>query len=299
MDKLRYFLRMMFFFIIMTACKEVSPKSERIEIGFSQGLGNHPWRDAMNHSMEIQASLHSDVILKIYKAENSVNKQIADIEKMINNNVDVIIISPIEPDSIVAVVNKAKERKIPVILVDRKINSPNYATYIGSDNEEIGREAAKYILADSKSFKKVLEIKGDDNSSPTIERSRGFEKIITQNPDTELIKVFKGFHAEEFKKTIDSMGSENFYVFAFNDDLAAKAWQVARNAGVENQIKFIGVDGLNNKDGGIQMVLDGRFNATLFYPTGGAEAIETAIKISRGQMPPIFLQDSHRNMLMH
>ena len=50
------------------------------------------------------------------------------------------------------------------------------------------------------------------------------------------------------------------------------------NAGLENQIKFIGVDGLNTKDGGIQMVLDGKFNATILYPTGGPEAIETAIK---------------------
>lgn len=272
--------------IVMTACKDASKKSDKIVIGFSQGLGNHPWRQAMNHSMEIQASLHSNVQLAISKAEGSVKKQIADIQKMIDQNVDVIIISPIEPDSIAPIVEKAYNRKIPVILVDRKINSSNYATYIGSDNEEIGKEAASYILSDSKGFKKVIEIKGDDNSSPTIERSLGFEKLINENPDTEIVKVFKGLPADAFKKTIDSMGSQNFYVFAFNDELAAKAWQVARNAGLENQIKFIGVDGLNTKDGGIQMVLDGKLNATLLYPTGGAEAIETAIKIYGGQMPP-------------
>lgn len=272
---------------LMLTCKEVSRnKSEKIVIGFSQGLGNHPWRDAMNHSMEIQASLHSNVKLTIFKAENSVKKQISDIERMISNNVDVIIISPIDPNLIIPIVDKAHLKKIPVILLDRKINSSNYTTYIGSDNEEIGEEAAKYILSDSKSFKKVIEIKGDDNSSPTIERSRGFEKIIAENPDAEIVKVFKGFHAEGLRMAIESLGSENFYVFAFNDDLASKAWQVAREAGVENHIKFIGVDGLNNKDGGIQMVLDGKFHATLFYPTGGAEAIETAIKISKGLIPP-------------
>ena len=272
--------------IVMTACKDASKKSDKIVIGFSQGLGNHPWRQAMNHSMEIQASLHSNVQLSISKAEGSVKKQIADIQKMIDQNVDVIIISPIEPDSIAPIVEKAYSKKIPVILVDRKINSSNYATYIGSDNEEIGKEAASYILSDSKGFKKVIEIKGDDNSSPTIERSLGFEKVINENPDTEIVKVFKGLPADSFRKTIDSMDSQNFYVFAFNDELAAKAWQVARNAGLENQIKFIGVDGLNTKDGGIQMVLDGKLNATLLYPTGGAEAIETAIKIYGGQMPP-------------
>lgn len=272
--------------ILVTACKDASKKSDKIVIGFSQGLGNHPWRQAMNHSMEIQASLHSNVQLTISKAEGSVKKQIADIQKMIDQNIDVIIISPIEPNSIVPIVKKAYSRKIPVILVDRKINSSNYSTYIGSDNEEIGKEAASYILSDSKSFKKIIEIKGGDNSSPTTERSLGFETLIRETPDAEIVKIFKGLPVEAFRKTIDSMKSQNFYVFAFNDELAAKAWQIARSAGLENQIKFIGVDGLNTKDGGIQMVLDGKLNATLLYPTGGTEAIETAIKIYGGQVPP-------------
>jgi ABC-type sugar transport system substrate-binding protein len=82
------------------------------------------------------------------------------------------------------------------------------------------------------------------------------------------------------------LGNQSLYVFAFNDELASQAWQVARNAGVENQIKFIGVDGLNTKDGGIQMVLDGKLNATLLYPTGGAEAIESAVKIYNKQSVP-------------
>ena len=51
--------------ILVTACKDSSKKSDKIVIGFSQGLGNHPWRQAMNHSMEIQASLHSNVQLTI------------------------------------------------------------------------------------------------------------------------------------------------------------------------------------------------------------------------------------------
>lgn len=186
---------------LMTACKEEGKKkSDTIVIGFSQGLGNHPWREAMNHSMEIQASLHSNVSLKISKAENSVKKQIADIQKMINDNVDAIIISPIEPDSIVPIVKKAHARKIPVILVDRKINSSSYTTYIGADNEEIGIEAANYILSDSKIEKMVIEIKGDDNSSPTVERSRGFQNTIRNNPNTHLIKSFKGLPVDSFSK---------------------------------------------------------------------------------------------------
>jgi len=274
-----YKILFLLFFLFFASCKESQKTSDNIVVGFSQGLGNHPWRQSMNHSMEIQASLHSEVQLNIHKAEGSVKKQIQDIQDMITQDVDVIIISPIDPQSLVSVVEKAASKNIPVILLDRKINSEKYTTYIGADNIEIGKEAANYILADSKNEKRILEIKGDDQSSPTIERSLGFQQVIKNNPTTQLIKSFRGLPIDDFRKTLDSVRGQNLYVFAFNDELASKAWEIARKNGAENQIKFIGVDGLNTKDGGIQMILDGKLNATLLYPTGGAEAIETAIKI--------------------
>ena len=284
--KLQFYKYVVLLLLILSACKESQHSSSQINIGFAQGLGNHPWRQAMNHAMEIQASLHSDVNLTISKADGSIKKQINDIQKMIDDNLDIIIISPLDPNALVPVVERAYAKKIPVILLDRKINSDKYATYIGADNVEIGKEAAQYILSDSKNLKKVLEIKGDDNSSPTTERSLGFEQTLKNNPNVELIKTFRGLPVEAFRKTLDSLGNQNLYVFSFNDELASKAWQVARNAGTENQIKFIGVDGLNTEDGGIQLVLDGKLNATLLYPTGGTEAIESAIKIHNGETLP-------------
>ncbi|ROI03246.1 helix-turn-helix domain-containing protein [Chryseobacterium sp. G0240] len=270
---------------IFSGCSQ-DTEADKLKIGFSQGLGNHPWREAMNHSMEIQASLYSEVDLNIQKANGSVQKQISDIQKMIDQNISIIIISPIDSKSLVPIVEKAYSKGIPVILLDRKIDSDQYTTYIGADNTEIGREAAKYIIADSKSDKKILEIKGDDNSSPSLERSQGFQEIINNQPNAHLIESFKGFPAEKFKITLESMQNQSLYVFAFNDELASQAWLVARSLGVENNIKFVGVDGLNTRDGGIQMVMDGKLNATLLYPSGGAEAIETAIKIHKGNAVP-------------
>ena len=47
-----------FILIVILGCKGPSEQGDKIHIGFSQGLGNHPWRQSMNHAMEIQASLH-------------------------------------------------------------------------------------------------------------------------------------------------------------------------------------------------------------------------------------------------
>lgn len=264
--------------------------TDKLKIGFSQGLGNHPWREAMNHSMQIQASLYSDIELKILKADGSIKKQTDDIQKMIDEKNDVIIISPIDSKSLIPIIEKAYSKKIPIILLDRKIDSDKYTTYIGADNLEIGKEAAKYIISDSKSDKKIIEIKGNDNSSPSLERSKGFQELINNQQDAHIIKSFKGLPSDSLQNTLLNFKDQNLYVFAFNDELASQAWQNARNIGMEKEIKFIGVDGLNSKDGGIQMVMDGKLNATLLYPSGAAEAIETAIKIHKGNTVPKRIQ---------
>ena len=240
----------------------------------------------MNHSMEIQASLHSDIDLTIHKADGSVQRQITDIQNMMDDGTDVIIISPINPDSLVPIVTKAYKKGIPIILLDRKINSENYTSYIGADNTEIGKEAANYILSDSYLPKKIIEIRGDDKSSPTVERSRGFHEAVEKQTNAKIIRSFSGLPEEAFKKTLDSLQNQKIYVFTFNDNLAGKAWQIARNIGTEKNIQLVGVDGLNTPDGGIPMVLDGKLNATILYPFGANEAIETAIKLHEGKQVP-------------
>lgn len=267
--------------ILFLACKQTTNNGDsKIKIGFSQGLGGHPWRSAMNYSMEIQASLHSEVELTILKANDILENQIKDIQTFIDKNVDVIIVSPIDPEALVRIVEKAYDKGIPIILLDRKINSTKYTTYIGADNIEVGRQAAQYIISSAKKEINVLEIKGDDNSSPTQERSIGFHQVLDKLPKVHVIKTFKGLPEDNFKYTLDTINNNKIdYLFAFNDELAGNAWEVARKSGVENQLKFIGVDGLNSSVGGIQMILDGKLSATILYPTGAVEAIETAIKI--------------------
>lgn len=265
-------------------------ESDKLKVGFSQGLGNHPWRDAMNHSMKIQASLYSDINLEISKAEGSVKKQIADIQKMMDDQKEIIIISPIDSKSLIPIIEKAYEKNIAIILLDRKIDSDKYTTYIGADNLEIGKQAAQYIISDSKTEKKIIEIKGNDNSSPSIERNKGFQGVIKNQYNANVINSFKGLPTDSLQNTLLNINDQNIYVFAFNDELAAQAWQTARSIGKEKNIKFIGVDGLNTKGGGIQMVMDGKLNATILYPTGAAEAIETAIKIHKGYKVPKRIQ---------
>ncbi|NIA01108.1 substrate-binding domain-containing protein, partial [Massilia sp. CCM 8734] len=95
-------------------------------------------------SIKIEASLRPEVDLKISDANNNINKQIEDIERFISNKVDVIVVSPIQSKPLTAVVEKSIKAGIPVLVVDRKIEGENYTAYLGADNIEIGRIAARY-----------------------------------------------------------------------------------------------------------------------------------------------------------
>jgi ABC-type sugar transport system substrate-binding protein len=124
--------------------------TNEIKIGFSQAMSTDDWRKQMNSSMKIEASLRPEVDLTISDAQNNIQKQISDIEKFISQNVDVIIVSPIESKPLTAIVEKSLKAGIPVLVIDRKIDGENYTAYIGADNIEIGRIAARYIISHSK-----------------------------------------------------------------------------------------------------------------------------------------------------
>jgi ABC-type sugar transport system substrate-binding protein len=92
----------------------------------------------MDHAMKVEASLNSELELTIFQANRNPEVQIAQIESMIDNDFDVIIISPFESESITPIVEKAYKKGIPVILVDRNANTDLFTTYLGADKLEVG-----------------------------------------------------------------------------------------------------------------------------------------------------------------
>lgn len=286
--KLSYIIQISFF-LLLFSCNSNTKDQQTISIGFSQSISeDDSWRKSMDNTVKVEASLHPEIDLTIYNANSSTKKQIEDIEKMIDDQLDVIIVAPYGSDSIVPVIEKANKKGIPVIIVDRKINTTNYASFLGADNVEVGHIAGKYIVSMSKAHANIVEIKATTDISPGLERSLGFKQIIDQYPNINAVSITAkdlGSLNNDFSKLLDRMPKID-YVFAFNDNIALQAWEVAKQKGRENKIKFIGIDGLNDPNGGIQAVKDGKLTATILYPTGGSEAIKLAIKLANKEIVP-------------
>lgn len=277
----KYILLLFLASLSLISCSQ--KQGDKIKVGFSQAMTTDDWRKQMTSSIKIEASLRPEVDLKISDANNNVGKQIEDIERFIANKVDVIIVSPIQSKPLTAVVEKSIKAGIPVLVVDRKIDGENYTAYLGADNIEIGRIAARYIISHSKGSGKIVEITGANGSSPAYERSLGFDQIIKGNKHFSVVNTIHGNWEKESVtaplKTILLQNPDVEYIFAHNDRMALSAWETAKTVGLENKINFLGVDGLNSVNGGIELVKSGVLDGTILYPTGGSEALKLALKM--------------------
>ncbi len=280
--------RVPYFLLLILLCLSCTPSGndKGMQVGFSQAMSSDNWRKEMEKSMQVQSSLYPDVHLEIKNANNSVESQIQQISDFVEAGVDVLIVSPIKSKPVTTAIENATKAGIPTIIIDRNIDGTNYTTYIGANNIDIGRDAAKYILSGVKNQATVVQITGDIASSPAKERQLGFESVLSDSPKANLIATINGDWEKPslmapLEKLIDTVVPD--YIFAHNDRMAMGVWEVLKQRNLQDSVDIIGVDGLYGPNGGIQYVKDEILLATILYPTGGAEAIDLAVKIFNGE----------------
>jgi ribose transport system substrate-binding protein len=253
-------------------------------IGMSQANVAEPYRQQMDDDIKAAAGKIDNFDVKFADAAQDNSKQVADVDNFITQGIDLLIISPNEATPLTAVVKKAYDKGIPVVVLDRKVDGDAYTTFIGANNEDIGKKAGEFVattlLPDGGN---VAEIKGLQGSTPAKEREDGFKAGIASNPKVKIVADGVGdwlrdkgqSQAEAILKANDDID----VIYAHNDPMAEGAYLAAKSAGREKDIKFLGIDGLPIPSGGIKAVEQGRLSATFVYPTGGREAVEAADKL--------------------
>lgn len=276
------------FLILLILC--ISCKSEHKEkkfvIGISQCTMEGAWRKTMLLDMKAQAAEYPNLTLLVENAADSSQLQVEQIRKLIKQKVDVLIISPNEREPVTPVAIEAFRAGIPTILIDRKINSDEYTTYIGGDNYGIGRSAGNFVNSlVKKKYSTVVEIWGLSGSSSAQERHRGFQDVLSSHVQVKEIEGNWQGHlvASEVMK-LDSL-NEVDVLFAHNDVMALAAREAIGAYAPElvDRIKFIGIDALPGHGSGLEAVVQGKLTASFLYPTGGGLAVKVAMQILNGQ----------------
>ena len=87
---------------------------------------------------------------------------------------------------------EAKDAGIPLILVDRRADVPEdlYATHLGSDFVEEGRNSARMMAKIVNGKANIVELVGTLGSAPANDRYKGFREILKDYPDTFDVKYY-------------------------------------------------------------------------------------------------------------
>lgn len=180
-------------------------------------------------------------------AQNDSSKQVAAVETFISQKVKGILISPMTTDSLVPAIEEAMKAKIPVATVDRKANTDAVLVHVGADNVEGGRAAARYVVERLGGKGTIIELEGTPGASPAIDRKKGFDEVIAQNPGMKiLVSQAADFNRAKANSTMENLmqAYPNFdAVFGANDEMIIGAIEAMSAAGMDPSKKVtVGYD---------------------------------------------------------
>lgn len=295
---------------LLPACTadDYNAEQERFLIGISQ-CSDDNWRRKMNEELQREAAINHCVELEIRSANDNDQTQIDDIDYFIRQKVDLIIVAPNTTKAISPAIKRALDSHIPIILVDRSIDSEDPTAYIGANNFEIGEMVGEYVASRLEHKGKVFEVTGLKESSPAKERHSGFVQALSDESGIELSKVVHcDWTYPSARRMAESLAPEMLeadLVFAHNDPMALGIQSVLDSIQPGNDVLIVGVDALPGPNMGAQWVKDKKLDASFIYPTRGDLVMETALKILRKEpyskniiLPTALVDASNANILL-
>jgi ribose transport system substrate-binding protein len=241
------------------------------KVGFAQTESNNPWRIAETQSLKDAAkSCNWDLVYS--DAAGSAAKQVADVESMIAQKVDVIVLAPREEKPLIPAVMKAKKAGIPVILIDRNVDQKvaaagrDYVTFIGSDFIDQGRRAAEWLIKATNGKATIVELEGTTGSSPANDRKKGFDDAVKKHSGMKIVASQSGDFARDkgrqVMQTLLQAHPDVTAVYAHNDEMAIGAIAALEAAGKKpgQDVIVVSIDG--TKDA-LQAIASGKMGATV------------------------------------
>lgn len=280
--------------MILAACSMEAPGSSSEEesgnggeasgdytIGFSVSTLNNPFFVTLNEGAEEKAA-ELGATLTVVDAQDNASKQASDIEDLIQQEVDLIMINPVDSEAVAAAVESANSANIPVITVDRSAAGGEVVSHIASDNTAGGEMAAEHLVSIVGEGAAVAELEGVPGSSAARERGEGFNNIAADSLDV-VAKQTANFNRSEGLSVMENILQANpdiTGVFAHNDEMALGALEAIEASG-----KDIAVVGFDATDDAVKAVEDGRLDGTIAQKPEmiGEMAVETAVQSLEGE----------------
>lgn len=259
-----------------------------IRVGFSQLGAESGWRTANTESVKASLSEENGFDLTFVDAQQKQENQIKALRDFIAQDVDVIAFSPVIETGWDEVLQEIKDSGIPVVLVDRTVDTTvddPYVTWIGADFKAEGTTAGEWVKENAPDAK-IFELQGTLGSGAQVDREEGFGEVVG---DQIIGKASGNFTRAEGKTAVEAALQaypDMTMIFTHNDDMGLGAIEAIEAAGKKPgvDIQIVSVDGVRD---GLQALVDKKFNYVVeCNPVFGDQLAELIEKVAAGEDVP-------------
>jgi len=210
-----------------------------------QTLANPFFVEMVNGVEQAAKEINPNCQVISLSGDNDLGKQTTQIDDLISAGVDLIVLNAVNNDGIGPAVKRAKEAGIVVVAAD--VGAVGADFVIQSDNWQAGRQAGQYIADRLNGKGNVVILTGDPVSAVTG-RVGGAKEIFAKYPGIKILSEDQNGKGQR-DVSLDLMSNlltafDNIdAVFAINDPSAIGAILAIKQAGRQNEMFVVGVDG--------------------------------------------------------
>ncbi|MYL64182.1 substrate-binding domain-containing protein [Bacillus hwajinpoensis] len=264
---------------------ETTADPDAYKVGLAMNTLNNPFFVDLKEGAE-ETAKEEGINLVISDSQGDPGKQMSEVENLLQQDLDLLILNPVDSDAAAQAVKLANDKDVPVITVDRQASGGEVVSHIGFDALKSGNIAAEYLDEALNGSGKVVEIQGILGTNVGRDRSQGFNDYMDGIDGIEIIaKQSANFDRGEALTVMEDIlqaNKEIDAVYAANDEMAMGALSAINAAGRLDEIKLIGTDAI---DPALDAIREGRMSATIAEPPYflGRDSVKTAIKVLDGE----------------
>ena len=259
-------------------------------IGAVLPMFSHPFFTAQQRGLKAMAKALGSTI-DIRDGQDDDQKQIVQVEALLNGKPDILILCPRDENALVPAVESANKAGVPVVTMNRRVNGGQVVCYVGADDVVGGRRQGEALVkALAPNGGKIIYLQGTPGSSPQVNRRKGFMEVLKNHPEIKIVAdPFAGFQEDKAKAVMTGLvgrfkKGEIQAVVAQADEMALPAAEVAKAEGWEHLV-VIGFNG--TKDALAAVKTDLMYATILQNPVEQAEkAVQAAVDHLRGKPVP-------------
>lgn len=254
---------------------EPSGSQKLVTVGYVQSGTGSAWSLANVESIQQNCTEENGINLIYECADDSFDKQLSIVNSFIEQKVDLISFTPIVSDGWEDTLKKAKEAGIPVIIMDRMVETSDdtlFNCWIGSNFLLEGYKAADWLIEYMKSLNlkkdkfNVALFQGALGSSAEVGRTQGVEEMLKTAGNFKFVYKDTGnFNRDGGISNMETILKRKLDIdilIAENDDMALGAIEVMEKNGIKpgKDIVIVSFDGIHDA---FQAMVDGKINCVM------------------------------------